>query len=52
MHSKTHTQKKKLNSKFTSKINRTSVKYLKRKEQLDVGDRPELLLAMTTEEFI
>ena len=52
MHSKTHTQKYKLNSKFTSKINRTSVKYLKGKEQLNVGDNPELLLAMTTEEFI
>ena len=41
-----------MNNKFTSKINKTSVKYLKGKEQLNVGDRPEPLLAMTTEEFI
>ena len=41
-----------MNYKFTSKINRTSIKYLKGKEQLDIGDRPKPLHAMTTEEFI
>ena len=52
MHTKTDTQKLKLNNKFISKLKKTSVNYLKGKEQLDVGDRPEPLLAMTTEEFI
>ena len=33
-------------------MNKTSVIDLKGRKRLDLGDRPELLLAMTTEEFM